>query len=135
MPTIKINDRIIGDDHPTFIIAEIGVNHNGILDYAFQLIDAAVRAGADAVKFQKRNLKKLYPQKYLDNANVGEKNLNYLLPILKRVELSDDDYFKIVEYCREKEVIFMCSAFDDDSADFVRSFGGASVQGRLSGYD
>lgn len=123
MPTIKINDRIIGDDHPTFIIAEIGVNHNGILDYAFQLIDAAVRAGADAVKFQKRNLKKLYPQKYLDNANVGEKNLNYLLPILKRVELSDDDYFKIVEYCREKEVIFMCSAFDDDSADFVEALG------------
>ena len=92
MPTIKIGDRLVGDGHPTFIIAEIGVNHNGILDYAFQLIDASVRAGVDAVKFQKRNLKKLYPKKYLDNVNVCEKNFNYLLPILKRVELSFEDY-------------------------------------------
>ncbi len=123
MPEIKIGDRLIGDGHPTYVIAEIGVNHNGILDYAFRLIDAAVRAGADAVKFQKRNLKKLYPLKYLENSNVGEKNLNYLLPILQRVELSDEDYFRIVEYCREKEITFMCSAFDEDSADFVESLG------------
>ncbi len=123
MPTIKINNRLIGDRHPTFIIAEIGVNHNGILDYAFQLIDASVRAGVDAVKFQKRNLKKLYPKKYLDNANVGEKNLNYLLPILQRVELSDEDYYKLVDYCEQKGVTFMCSAFDEDSADFVESLG------------
>ena len=57
MPEIKIGDRIVGDDHPTYVIAEIGVNHNGILNYALRLIDAAVDAGADAVKFQKRNLK------------------------------------------------------------------------------
>ncbi|MFH1635853.1 MAG: N-acetylneuraminate synthase family protein [Chloroflexota bacterium] len=123
MPTIKIGGRLIGDGHPTYIIAEIGVNHNGILDYAFQLIDASVRAGVDAVKFQKRNLKKLYPKKYLDDANVGEKNLNYLLPILQRVELSDEDYYKLVDYCMQKGVTFMCSAFDEDSADFVESLG------------
>jgi sialic acid synthase SpsE/sugar phosphate isomerase/epimerase len=123
MPEIKISNRLVGDGHPTYVIAEIGVNHNGILDYAFQLIDASVRAGADAVKFQKRNLKKLYPQKYLDNANVGEKNLNYLLPILQRVELSDEDYFRLVEYCQKKGITFMCSAFDEDSADFVESLG------------
>ena len=123
MPTIKIGDRLVGDGHPTFIIAEIGVNHNGILDYAFQLIDASVRAGVDAVKFQKRNLKKLYPKKYLDDANVGEKNLNYLLPILQRVELSDEDYYKLVDFCEQKGVTFMCSAFDEDSADFVESLG------------
>lgn len=123
MPEIKIGNRLIGDGHSPYIIAEIGVNHNGILEYAFELIDASVDAGADAVKFQKRNLEKLYPQKYLDNANVGEKNLNYLLPILQRVELSNDDYFKIVEYCQKKNITFMCSAFDDDSADFVESLG------------
>ena len=77
MAEIKIGDRLVGDDQPTYVIAEIGVNHNGILDYAFQLIDASVRAGADAVKFQKRNLEKLYPTKYLENSNLGEKNLNY----------------------------------------------------------
>jgi sialic acid synthase SpsE/sugar phosphate isomerase/epimerase len=123
MPEIKIGDRLVGDGHPTYIIAEIGVNHNGILDYAFQLIDAAVAAGADAVKFQKRNLSKLYPQKYLDNANVGEKNLNYLLPILQQVELSDDDYGRIVAYCLNRAITFICSAFDEDSADFIESLG------------
>jgi sialic acid synthase SpsE/sugar phosphate isomerase/epimerase len=123
MPEIKIGDRLVGDGHPTYIIAEIGVNHNGILDYAFQLIDASVRAGVDAVKFQKRNLEKLYPLKYLTNANVGEKNLNYLLPILQRVELSDEDYYRLVDYCEHKGVTFLCSAFDEDSADFVESLG------------
>lgn len=123
MPEIKIGDRLIGDDYPTYVIAEIGVNHNGILNYAFRLIDAAVEAGADAVKFQKRNLKNLYPEKYLQNANIGEKNLNYLLPILQQVELSDEDYYRLVEYCREKGITFMCSAFDEDSADFVDSLG------------
>ena len=85
MPVIKIGDRLIGDDQPTYIIAEIGVNHNGILPLAIELIDASVSAGVDAVKFQKRNLEKLYAKKYLDNANSGEKTLRYLLPILKRV--------------------------------------------------
>jgi len=123
MPEMKIGDRLIGGGHPTYIIAEIGVNHNGILDYALQLIDAAVRSGADVVKFQKRNLKRLYPKKYLDNANVGEKNLNYLLPILQQVELSNEDFHRIVAYCEQKGVTFMCSAFDEDSADFVESLG------------
>ncbi len=123
MPTIRIGDRLVGDGHPTYVIAEIGVNHNGILDYAIQLIDASVDAGVDAVKFQKRSLDKLYPEKYLRDSNVGEKNLNYLLPILQRVELSDVDYYKLVDYCEEKGVTFMCSAFDEESADFVESLG------------
>ncbi len=123
MPEMKIGKHIVGDGHPTFIIAEIGVNHNGILEYAFELIDASVRAGADAVKFQKRTLKDLYPQKYLDDSNVGEKNLNYLLPILQRVELSEQDYYRLVGYCEKKGITFMCSAFDRESADFVDKLG------------
>ena len=123
MAEMKIGDQWVGDGHPTYIIAEIGVNHNGILDYAFQLIDAAVNAGADAVKFQKRNLEKLYPSKFLLNANVGEKNLNYLLPILQRVELSDNDYYRLVDYCQKREITFLCSAFDEDSADFIETLG------------
>jgi N-acetylneuraminate synthase len=78
MPVIKIGDRLVGDGQPTYIIAEIGVNHNGFLDLALKLIDVAVDAGAEAVKFQKRNLDKLYAKKYLDNANAGEKTLRYL---------------------------------------------------------
>jgi N-acetylneuraminate synthase len=119
MPVIKIGDRLVGEDQPTYIIAEIGVNHNGILPLAIELIDAAVSVGADAVKFQKRNLEKLYAKKYLDDANSGEKTLRYLLPILQQVELPDEAFFEIVEYCREKGITFMCSAFDEESADFI----------------
>ena len=123
MPSIKIGDRLVGDGQPTYIIAEIGVNHNGLIDLAIELIDIAASAGADAVKFQKRQLDKLYAKKYLENANAGEKTLRYLLPILQQVELTDGEYHKIVDYCRAKHITFMCSAFDTDSADFLEGLG------------
>jgi N-acetylneuraminate synthase len=123
MPHITIGDRLIGDGQPTYIIAEIGVNHNGILDLAIELIDVAADAGADAVKFQKRQLDKLYSQKYLDNANAGEKTLRYLLPILQQVELADEAYYRIVDHCRSKKITFLCSAFDIPSADFLEGLG------------
>jgi sialic acid synthase SpsE/sugar phosphate isomerase/epimerase len=121
MPTIKIGDRLIGDGQPTYVIAEIGVNHNGILDLAIKLIDVAADAGADAVKFQKRSLPKLYAKKYLENANAGEKTLRYLLPILQQVELSEEAYYSIVQHCKARRVTFLCSAFDPESADFLES--------------
>lgn len=121
MPIIQIGDRLVGDDQPTYIIAEIGVNHNGILPLALELIDVAVATGADAVKFQKRSLENLYAKKYLENANSGEKTLRYLLPILQRVELPEEAYYKIVDYCKEKGITFLCSAFDAPSADFLDS--------------
>ena len=121
MAEIKIGDRLIGDGHPTYIIAEIGVNHNGIPQLAFELIDVAVDAGADAVKFQKRKLDQIYPQKYLDNVNAGEKSLRYLLPILQQVELPDSTYHEIVAYCQKKGITFLCSPFDRESADFLET--------------
>ena len=123
MPEIKIGERLIGDGHPTYIIAEIGVNHNGIPQLAFELIDVAVDCGADAVKFQKRDLESLYPQKYLDNANAGEKSLRYLLPILQQVELPDRTYHEIAEYCHKKGITFLCTPFDAKSADFLDGLG------------
>ncbi len=123
MPEIQIGNRMVGDGHPAFIIAEIGVNHNGIMELAFELIDIAVSAGADAVKFQKRDLASLYPKKYLENANVGEKTLRYLLPILQRVELSDYAYRKLAEYCAAKGILFLCTPWDIKSADFVDELG------------
>jgi N-acetylneuraminate synthase len=119
MPTIQIGDRLVGDGQPTYIIAEIGVNHNGLLDLALELIDIACDAGADAVKFQKRSLNKLYSKKYLEDANSGEKTLRYMLPILQQVELTNEGYEKIVAHCRRKGVTFLCSAFDIESADFL----------------
>ena len=83
MPEFKIGDRLIGEGQPAYIIAEIGVNHNGILQIAFELIDKAVEAGVDAVKFQKRKLENLYPQSMLDDVNTGEKNMAYLLQLIE----------------------------------------------------
>ena len=123
MPFIKIGERLVGDGQPTYIIAEIGVNHNGLLDLALKLIDVAVDCGADAVKFQKRSLDRLYGKKYLENANAGEKTLRYLLPILQQVELSHEAYYDIVEYCRQCGITFLCSAFDNESADFLETLG------------
>ncbi len=123
MPVIKIGDRLVGDGQPTYIIAEIGVNHNGILALALKLIDIAAEAGADAVKFQKRNLERLYAKKYLENANAGEKTLRYLLPILQQVELPEHDYYTIVEHCQKRNITFLCSAFDPESADFLETLG------------
>ncbi len=123
MPVIKIGDRLVGDDQPTYIIAEIGVNHNGFLDLALKLIDVAVDSGADAVKFQKRKLDSLYAKKYLDNANSGEKTLRYLLPYLQKSELSDEAYERIVEHCRARDITFLASAFDPESADFLEGLG------------
>ena len=120
-PEIRIGNRPIGDGHPTYIIAEIGVNHNGIPQLAFELIDIAADAGVDAVKFQKRKLDTIYPQKFLDNVNAGEKSLRYLLPILQRVELPESTYHEIAEHCRKKGVTFLCTPFDRESADFLET--------------
>jgi N-acetylneuraminate synthase len=121
MPVIEIAGRRIGDGQPCYVIAEIGVNHNGILDLAIELVDVAIDCGADAVKFQKRRLANLYPKQYLDDANSGEKTLRYLLPILQRVELSEDALRKVADHCRSRKITFLCTPFDSDSADFVDS--------------
>jgi len=60
MQSVRIAEREIGPDHPTFVVAEIGINHNGSLETAKQLIDAAVAAGCNAVKFQKRSIEVVY---------------------------------------------------------------------------
>jgi len=104
-----------------YIIAEAGVNHNGSSEKAFQLVDAAVNAGADAVKFQTFNAEKLvtknaekaeYQRKVFD---VGESQFD----MLKRLELSCEVHRELVEYCAEKNIAFLSSAFDIDSLRFL----------------
>lgn len=123
MNVIRIGDRLVGEGQSTYIIAEIGINHNGILEYALKLIDIAVDSGADAVKFQKRQLDKIYPKRLIDDPNADEKGFQYMIPFLREMELSDDEYRRIVEYCRDKGITFLCSAWDTESADFLESLG------------
>jgi N-acetylneuraminate synthase len=115
MGSMHLKDRTIGAGHPCFIIAEAGVNHNGSLEMALRLVDAAVEAGVDAVKFQKRHLQSLYPADLLANPNSAEWAFQYMLPILKQVELSDEEFQQIKAYCDEKSIRFMCTPWDEES--------------------
>ena len=125
---ITIGNSIVGDGHPCFIIAEAGVNHNGNLDLALQLVDVAVTAGADAVKFQKRDLKSLYPDKLLNDPNSAEWAFQYMLPILKQTELSKDDFRTIKAYCDEKNIRFMCTPWDEASLEFLEELGQDAIK-------
>ena len=116
---INIDNKAIGTDQPCYIIAEIGVNHNGNLSLAKKLIDAAIEAGADAVKFQKRNLESLYRKESLENPNSESQGFEILLAELKEIELSKKDYFDIVSYCKEKKITFLCTPWDTPSVDFL----------------
>lgn len=116
---INIEDKIIGINHPCYIIAEIGVNHNGDINLAKKLIDIAVESGADAVKFQKRNLESLYREEALKNPNSESQGFEILLAELKEIELSKEDYIDIVNYCKEKKITFLCTPWDTPSVDFL----------------
>jgi len=108
---IKISDKFISDGCRSFIIAEIGVNHNGSVEIAKQLIDAAKEAGADVVKFQIFKAEKLVsPSAELvgyQRKNIGKKVSQY--EMLKRLELDYSDFERLKEYCDDREIIFMAT--------------------------
>jgi len=120
---IEINGRRIGPAEPCYIIAEVGVNHNGDLSLAEKLVDAAARAGADAVKFQKRQLSQVYQQAILDQPRQGEQGLQYIVPLLIEFELSDDEFRELTEYCRRQGITCLCTPWDQTSVDFLEPLG------------
>jgi N-acetylneuraminate synthase len=123
LKSFKIGSRTVGEGGGVLIVAEIGVNHQGSVDLALELIRQAHRAGADAVKFQKRSLRDLYVPDVLDRTNVYERPYQYLIPILRRVELSRADYERVADACRRLGLMLLCTPFDRPSADFVESLG------------
>ena len=118
--SIYINSTPIGFDHPTYIVAEIGINHNGSKDTAMKLIESAANCGVNAVKFQKRHLPALYPPDVLDHPEHYEQNFQYMIPLLKKVELSRQDMTDLREFTRNLGMDFICTPFDMDSAEFLK---------------
>ncbi|MFA6601144.1 MAG: N-acetylneuraminate synthase [Candidatus Omnitrophota bacterium] len=110
-----------GGNHPTFVIAEAGVNHDGAIAKAFRLVDAAARAGADAVKFQTwktenvvtRNSQKARYQRKTTSA--GESQFE----MLKRLELPFGDFLRLKKYCDRKKILFLSTADEIESAEFL----------------
>ncbi len=119
---LYIGDRKVGKGYPTYIIAEIGINHNGEMDVVRKLIDVAVEAGCNAVKFQKRTPELCVPleqQSVIRETPWGE--MTYLA-YRHRVELDIAQYEQIDQYCRKKHIAWFASCWDLPSVDFMRQF-------------
>lgn len=117
-----IGDRIIGDHAPVFVIAEIGINHNGSVEIAKKMIDGAVKAGCDAVKFQKRTPEICVPkdQWYIERDTPWGR-MTYI-EYRHKIEFSKKQFEEIVEYCQKRNIIWFSSCWDEESVDFMESF-------------
>lgn len=102
----------------TFVIAEIGNNHNGDVGLALQMIDLALEAGADCVKFQMRSIKEVYRQRSFDHG-AEDLGTEYLLDLLKRFELNIEEHHRIAEYCKAKGILYLCTPWDSISVSVL----------------
>lgn len=122
---ITIAGRLIGRDHPCFVIAEAGVNHNGDVDLAKRLVETAARAGADAVKFQTFSADRMVTADapkagYQIQATGAEESQR---DMLRRLELSADAHRELVGHCRRHAIMFLSTPFDEASADMLEILG------------
>ena len=122
--TIKIGNKIIGEGYPCFIIAEAGVNHNGELALAKKLVDIAVASGADAVKFQKRDIDSMLTKEAQNKPYAGPHSYGETYGEHRRaLELKDFDFFELKKYCDDRNIIFLASGWDRKSIDFLDELG------------
>jgi N-acetylneuraminate synthase len=119
---IKIGDHIIGDGHPAYVVAEIGINHNGDVETAKRLIDAALLAGIDAVKFQKRTPELCVPAEEQDRMRETPWGYITYLEYRHKVEFGVEEYSAIENYCQERNIPWFASVWDEPSANFMEDF-------------
>jgi len=105
-----------------YIIGEIGINHNGELGLAKQLIDMAKECGCDAVKFQKRNVEKVIPKEMWNIKKETPFGIVNYIDYKKGLELDEINYIEIDKYCKQKDIDWFASAWDKDSLKFINSF-------------
>ena len=118
---VKIGNKYVGNGMPVYIVAEIGINHNGSIDIAKALIDKAVECGCDAVKFQKRTVDVVYSQEEL--AKPRDNPFGPTNGDLKRgLEFGYDQYAEIDNYCNNKGIDWFASCWDEGSVDFIEQF-------------
>jgi N-acetylneuraminate synthase len=120
--SLKIADRLVGNDHPCFVIAEVGNNHNGDFDRAIALVDAAVAAGADCAKFQMRKLDEVYRASSLSGKD-DDLAVEYTLDLLRRFELSTEQQRRVAAYCASKNIQYLCTPWDASSVATLETFG------------
>ena len=121
MNTVKIGNKLVGEGQPCYIIAEIGINHNGDLDLTKRLISVAVAAGCDAVKFQKRTVEVVYTAEEL--AKPRENPFGTTNGDLKYgLEFDEEDYKEIAAFCQSVKIPWFVSPWDEGSVDFMEKF-------------
>lgn len=121
MAEVKIGDTLVGDGHPCYIIAEIGINHNGDVEIAKKLIEMAEAAGCNAVKLQKRTIDVVYSPQEL--AKTRESPFGTTNGDLKRgLEFGLAQYQEIDRYCKELDIAWFASCWDEGAVDFIEAF-------------
>ena len=123
---IQIERFEIGDTR-SFIIAEIGNNHNGDFERAKLMIDKAVEMGADCAKFQMRQMKEVYRSRSLEKSG-EDLGTEYIIDLLNRFELSVDQQKQLADYCSQKGILYLCTPWDITSVDILESFGVAAYK-------
>lgn len=119
---LKLGKRMVGDGHPVYIVGEIGINHNGSLDVAKQLIDLAKWAGADAIKFQKRTPELAVPPDQRDKMRETPWGYISYMDYRNKVEFGEKEYAEIDEHCKAKGIDWFVSVWDEPAVDFMEKF-------------
>lgn len=119
---VSLAGRLVGEGHPTYIIAEIGLNHNGDLKLAKQLIDVAALFGCDAVKFQKRTPELCVPRDQWDKERDTPWGRMTYIEYRHRIEFGAAEYEQIDAHCRQKGIHWFASCWDEPSVDFMERF-------------
>ncbi len=121
IPEVRIGSKKVGPGRPCYVVAEIGINHNGDIDLAKKLINVAIGADCDAVKFQKRTIDVVYTQEEL--AKPRESPFGNTNGDLKRgLEFGREEYEELDRYCREVKIDWFASCWDEASVDFIAQF-------------
>ncbi|EGG93726.1 N-acetylneuraminate synthase [gamma proteobacterium IMCC1989] len=118
----KIGEFVIAKNEPSFIIAEIGNNHNGSVESAFQLVDEAIAAGADCVKFQMRSMKELYQNSGDASDSSEDLGAQYTLDLLSRFQLSTEEMIQVFDYCKNKGTLPLCTPWDKESLVILEEY-------------
>ncbi|MGE5409621.1 MAG: N-acetylneuraminate synthase family protein, partial [Clostridiales bacterium] len=119
---VKVGNRFIGDGQPVYIIAEIGINHNGSIEIAKKMIDGAAFAGCDAVKFQKRTPELCVPKDQWDIQRDTPWGRMTYIDYRRKIEFSKDQYAELDRYCKSKGIDWFASCWDEESVDFIQEF-------------
>lgn len=119
---VDFRGRAVGDGEPVYIMAEIGINHNGSMDLTRKLIDLAVMSGCDGVKFQKRTPELCVPME--QRSKMRETPWGYIsyMEYREKIEFGKEEYDQIDEYCKEKGIQWTASAWDQPSVDFIADY-------------